>query len=377
MKSSVSKTIKVASVYIGTVLGAGFASGQELLKFFAAYGKGGMFGLLLTGVMFAIIGWAVLEMVYIYKIKSYREFIYPMMGEFLGSIMELVVSLFMLTCFCVMLAGSGALLRQRFGIPNQIGILIMAAACYVTFLYDVKGVVVINTILAPILLIGGFLLGINILLFREAEVFGSSVVHAFKVITDNWVASSIIYVSYNTITAVVVLTSLFNLIESKKCARVGAIMAGSVLGLLGLCLGIATLINYGKIIGVEIPLLAIVMQYTPLMQYTYICVLIAAMFTTAVANGYGFVSRMSSVLHVNQRRFTLVFILIAIIIAQLGFSNMVSRIYPLFGYIGIFEVVLILLYFIFIKVKRLRSKYLSRYKKRLEFFQRKFITKDE
>jgi uncharacterized membrane protein YkvI len=37
-KKSVS-TLKVAATYIGTVVGAGFATGQELLQFFSKFGS--------------------------------------------------------------------------------------------------------------------------------------------------------------------------------------------------------------------------------------------------------------------------------------------------------------------------------------------------
>ncbi|OTA41527.1 MAG: hypothetical protein A6D92_05935 [Symbiobacterium thermophilum] len=43
---------RVATTYIGTVVGAGFASGQETLRFFAAYGPAGLAGILLATLLF-------------------------------------------------------------------------------------------------------------------------------------------------------------------------------------------------------------------------------------------------------------------------------------------------------------------------------------
>ena len=39
-------TFKVAATYIGTVIGAGFASGQEILQFFSVFGNMGILGLI-------------------------------------------------------------------------------------------------------------------------------------------------------------------------------------------------------------------------------------------------------------------------------------------------------------------------------------------
>ena len=45
---------KVASIYIATIVGAGFASGREIVQFFTSYYRGGFYGILLTGVLFAL-----------------------------------------------------------------------------------------------------------------------------------------------------------------------------------------------------------------------------------------------------------------------------------------------------------------------------------
>lgn len=346
MKKSALNIIKIASVYTGTVLGAGFASGQEIMQFFTSYGVKGIYGICLSGILFSVLGWAVLEIVYVQKIKDYRGFIYPIMGEFLGNIMEWVVSLFMFITFCAMLAGTGALLRQQFQIPTQIGTIIMAGLCFLVFLYDVKGVIMINSILAPLLLIGGILLGIYIIIFRDMATFSSPVISVFNAITRNWITSSIVYVSYNTITAVVILCSLLPITNSKKQARWGGIIGGVTLGILGFFIGMATLIYYGTIENLEIPMLEIVLYYGSFIQYIYLFVLMAAIFTTAVASGYGFMKRVSVEFNLSYKKILPIFILASIIIAQIGFSKMVGRIYPLFGYVGIFEVFLIILYFI-------------------------------
>ena len=41
--------IRVAMTYAGTIIGAGFVSGQELLQFFVAYGTTGLAGIMVAG----------------------------------------------------------------------------------------------------------------------------------------------------------------------------------------------------------------------------------------------------------------------------------------------------------------------------------------
>jgi len=42
MKKNTMSTFKIAATYIGTIVGAGFATGQETLQFFAPFGITGI-----------------------------------------------------------------------------------------------------------------------------------------------------------------------------------------------------------------------------------------------------------------------------------------------------------------------------------------------
>lgn len=48
--------INVAALYVGTIMGAGFASGREGWQFFGVFGMKGYAGLTIATVLFAVIG---------------------------------------------------------------------------------------------------------------------------------------------------------------------------------------------------------------------------------------------------------------------------------------------------------------------------------
>lgn len=50
------RVITIALAYIGVVVGAGFASGQEVLQYFVAHGKIGMMAVLMTAILMALVG---------------------------------------------------------------------------------------------------------------------------------------------------------------------------------------------------------------------------------------------------------------------------------------------------------------------------------
>ena len=69
-------TIKVVFVIIGTIIGAGFASGQEIYTFFYLYGINGIFGLMLCSILLGIVIYKVLTIVNKDgNIKNYKQFL--------------------------------------------------------------------------------------------------------------------------------------------------------------------------------------------------------------------------------------------------------------------------------------------------------------
>jgi uncharacterized membrane protein YkvI len=56
MKENKLGIFTIAFMYVGTIMGAGFASGREIWQFFGVFGKRGYIGIILVGVLFIVIG---------------------------------------------------------------------------------------------------------------------------------------------------------------------------------------------------------------------------------------------------------------------------------------------------------------------------------
>ena len=66
------------------------------------------------------------------------------------------------------------------------------------------------------------------------------------------------------------------------------------------------------------------------------------MFTTALANGFGFINKNYE--NKNKIVLSFLFCISAIPLAKIGFANLVGVIYPIFGFIGFMITLCILLY---------------------------------
>lgn len=50
------RVLLIASAFIGVIVGAGFASGQEVLQYFTSFGMMGTFGAMITTALFTYVG---------------------------------------------------------------------------------------------------------------------------------------------------------------------------------------------------------------------------------------------------------------------------------------------------------------------------------
>lgn len=341
MKSEIKDIFKVASIYMATIIGAGFASGQEIMQFFSTYYKGGFYGIILAGILFAAIGYIVLNKVYHERIRNYEEFLFPSVGWFLGWVMEIVVSIFMASVLCIMISGVSGIIADETGIAFHIAVFIVAFFCMVVFMMDLKAIMALSSIVTPILIAGIMGVGLYIISNKDNPVF--NIFENFENITHNWIISSLLYVSYNSITAVVVMCSLLPYLKSRKIASMGGILGGIMLSFIAIIINFALYFFYPEIKVNEFPVLSIVDRYNSVLSIFYTFILMLAMIISAVTAGYGFIERVCSKVNIGRKLVILIICGLAIPFSNIGFSGLISTVYPIFGYVGMFLVFVILL----------------------------------
>ena len=334
---------KIASVYTALILGAGFLSGQELSIFFVQYGNKGLAGLVLSGFLFVFVAGATLSICYQNNLKSYTEFINYVVGKKLSFCLEIVVVLFLFIIFSTMLSAGGYAISQAFYINKNIGTIVIALLCFFIFLYDLNGIVEVNLILAPIMVFGSIFMALYTYFNLNTEVFFQNGVE-YK---NNWFFSAIIYASYNTLTAVCVLSTMGHLVSSKKDAFYGAFLGGIVMTILGVCLFLPMKLYYEQIQFSELPIYNIMEAYGNTLEYFYLIILLFAIFTTAVGNGFAFIEWCQKNTNINKLLIKIIVVLSAIFASTVDFSNLIKNVYPIFGYVGFVQIILIS--FIFIK----------------------------
>ncbi len=324
---------RIASAYIGTVVGAGFASGQEVLQFFSAYGWYGFVGVLIATSLFFFFGYSVLLFGHRLNAKSHIDVVRYTNGKWFGTAIDVVITIFLFGAFAAMIAGAGAIFEEQFHISTIWGALIMAIISLLTVITGTRGVVNAISTVVPFLLASVLFISIYSLIQNPVSKDEIELTSNISGATPNWFLSTINYVSYNMVIAIAVLAPMGAKTDNRR-----KLFWGALLGAIGLGVGIAAinlcvLTNISDVLKMEVPMVEIAFKISRILQIVFSIVLFAEVYTTAIGNLYGLVRRIK----INMPIIWLIaiFTLIAFLVAQLGFSNMVKYLYPAVGYAGL------------------------------------------
>ena len=149
MKKELLKVFQVATVFIGTIVGAGLASGKEITEFFTMYGINSFLGIIACGIFYIIMSSIISKISIDYNLSSYSDVINIISPNILGKFTGFITTFFLISSASIILAGSGALIHQFFGIPKVLGSLIMISIAVFFLLRDTEGLIEVNSFIVP------------------------------------------------------------------------------------------------------------------------------------------------------------------------------------------------------------------------------------
>ncbi|RYL95836.1 transporter [Sporolactobacillus sp. THM7-4] len=322
--------LQIAATFIGTVVGAGFASGREIIQFFTQYQGYGTIGAALSGILMT---WAGMKMmVYARRIDAYsfNELVSYIFGERLGTIIQALVFFINFGITGVMLAGAGAVFHEQLGWHRQLGILLAVVIGFLFLLKGVRGLLWINTLVVPMLI--AFVLII---------FFGREPAESIPVTEGGfyWIFSAVGYAAFNLLTALVVLVPLAKEIKDESVIRLGAMIGGLGLTLL---LFIAHFLMLGDagVAQLEMPMAEIVKYFGTMMHSAFVVIIFGEILTTFIGNIFGLARQLHSTFPAitGLRRAMLFLISGAFLVSQIGYGSLIHTLYPLYGVLCILVV---------------------------------------
>lgn len=324
------ENIKNISIIIGTMIGAGFASGKEVYIFFAQYKLAGLVGAIISALMTAIIVYMTIKIAKHYQIKSNNQFVEQIsQNKAVASTVKKIINTFLLASFWIMCAGLCSFFKQEFSIPIIITAIISGTLIYLILMKNIEGIVKLNSVIVPIMIIAIIVIGIK----------NSSCV---DIVSQNKTAiipiiKAILYTSYNSIILIPIIVSISGNIKNEKSTKTISIISSTIILILLLLIYQMLISSKTDISKTEMPILTTLSSKVDITMYGIS--IITAIITSVISAGYGALENIKS--KKAYKASVLAICMLEIPIAYIGFGNLVTVLYPVFGAIGILQIILI------------------------------------
>ena len=323
------KSVATGFLIVGTIVGAGFVSGREILSFFGL-GLSPWLALVFAALVFLIsalflfIGSKTLA-------KNVSEVNVRLAGRF-----HVVADIFLLVNSFIVLAGmlaatdsvAASFFTAVFGgsVP-YIASVSAGLLCAVVVCRGVKGLVSCNKFVVPVM--AAALLFVCIYTAVTAAGGGSS---ALRI--PNF-GAALVYVCMNMVLASTVVTTTGHM--NIRTILLSSGIAGGLFGVLTLAL-ICALNRYGDA-ATEMPVLEMAEAVHPALYYGMLAVIAVSIFTTMLAAMNGLTAWLCGIF--GNKFFTALTVLTGgLILSNLGFSTVVTYLYPVIGVLGVAYVAL-------------------------------------
>ena len=348
------RVLILAGAVIAFQIGSGFATGQEIIQYYTAYGVEGLLTLAVFFVTFLYYNINFAKAGVEEHFEKANDIYKFYCGKYVGTFCDYYSTIFCYMSFWVMVGGAASTLNQEYGLPLWIGAVILVVLTAITvaggldFLVDAIGIV------GPVIVVICIVIGIITLIrdggdvqagldtIKNGTFAGAKSGETIKNAGPNWLISGLSYAGFALLWFASFMTALGTK-NSKKNLYYGTI-GGTIAG----CVAIA-LISFAQIANINtpnadgsiyvwdaaIPNLILAMKVWKPFSAIFAIIVFAGIYTSAVPLLYNPASRFAKEGTPRFKILTIVLAVIGLIVGLfLPFKMLVNYIYVLNGYVG-------------------------------------------
>lgn len=332
----VKRSLAIAMAFVGLVVGAGFASGQEIMQYFGAFGLWGIVGAAAASVLMVVSGIAVLQMGSFLQAREHTAVFTWMTNRVLATILDWSVIVTLFATGFVMFAGGGSNLNQQFGLPIWIGAVIMLVLVLGAGMLDVDKVSDIISLITPFAIVLLAVGSIYALVTMPADLTPlTEAARSVETPMPNWPVGALNYVGLCLMVGVSMALVIGGDNLNPREAGIGGAIGGVIYCIM-LTLCAAGLFMKVDVVGNDdMPMLTLMSDLHPWFGVAMAVAAYGMIFNTAIGMFYALARRLTKG---HPEKFRVVFvvsILVGFAISFLGFKLLVSTVYPVLGYLGI------------------------------------------
>lgn len=338
LKTNWGASFQIAAVYVGTVVGAGFATGKEIVEFFSRFGFIGLIGILMSGYIFIFLGSKLMRIAARIDAKSYQELNDYLFGKVFGTVINGLMLIMLLGVCAVMLSGAGAVFDEQLGLTKSVGVIFTIILSIITMIIGIKGLFAVNVIVVPMMITFSFILlyfSIQLPFFMENILF-------IPYAADGWkaVVSPFSYAAFNLMLAQAVLVPVASDIKDDQTIKWGGIIGGSALTII-LISSHLTLVMVSNIEAYEIPMASIMRSLASSFYWVFVFVIYGEIFTSVIGNVFGVERQVKQYIKIPTILIVLIIFTISYFGSFIEYGTLLSYLYPLFGYISLTFIILL------------------------------------
>ena len=330
-------------VFQGVLIGGGYGTGREIVEYFMRFGPlGGLFGMFaVTLPVWAIILAVTFEFARAFESYDYRSLLMNLLGRFWISF-ELFYLTLMVVVLAVVGSAAGVLLRDFFGVPYLIGVVMMLGAVgFLTF--KGSGLIERSFSVWSILIYVVYLSFLVVAVVRFGDGIRANLMTGEAL--PGWALGGFKYGLYNMCVVPAILFCVRHIETRRQAVSAGVIAA--VIGLLPACFFyLAILGQYPEVVTQEIPAVFVLQRAgVPALLVVFVVMLFGTLVQTGTGFIHGLNERIQHTLAARGRAFpdwqrpliAIALLVLSLGLARFGIIALVARGYGLMSW-GIFAI---------------------------------------
>lgn len=243
-----------------------------------------------------------------------------------------------------MIAGGGALIHQLWpAAPAWCASLIMSGLVALVAVRGLDGVATAFSVCVPMIIVTTLGFGIAALQVFGPESFSAPVTGSGNPMLPVWPLAAVAYVAYNTFGSIGILTPFGELIPGRKKVYQGILLGTGLLVLIAVSVLISLFLHLPST-QAEMPMLDLACQINRKLGYVYGLLLLAGIYGTALSSSVAvstYLQLRYPPVCVHKKGMLIGMIAAAFFASLAGFGDLISTVYPVFGYLGVLSLALV------------------------------------
>lgn len=334
--NNTTRIIFLAGAFVSYILGAGTATGQEILQFFVSFGYYGIGAIVIAAIIHMWFGAYAMDTGMRLKAVDSKDVFVYFTGKYIGTFFYWFSQFFMIIVFVVMISGAGATVSEHFDLGIVPGRALMAILVVITALLRLETIIKILGIAGPIIVVFAIIVGVGS--FEPTGLANAGELVAdlgISKATNNWWQAGFVYSSFVLLIALPFLVNLGKEETKRKNVIAGGAIGGLIMliGVFAIYVGILS--NIDLVHDKNIPTLFLASQINPFLAFSFSIILLIAIYTTAVGMLWTVAIQLSKGNVKRYRIITVTLTIVGFFGGLLPFATIIDLVYPIVGYIGL------------------------------------------